>query len=47
MAQLQLEGVEVNRKAVQLHMREMGIEGINPGPNLSKRTQDESSRGVA
>src|SRR5207244_11005898 len=40
-AQLQLEGVEVNRKAIQRHMREMGIEGIHPGPNLSKRTQKE------
>lgn len=40
-AQLQLEGVEVNRKAVQRHMREMGIEGISPGPNLSKRKQKE------
>ena len=40
-AQLQLEGVEVNRKAIQRHMREMGIEGIYPGPNLSKRTQKE------
>ena len=27
----------VNRKAVQRHMREMGIAGIAPGPNLSKR----------
>src|SRR5688572_24753483 len=27
----------VNRKAVQRHMREMGIAGISPGPNLSKR----------
>jgi putative transposase len=25
----------VNRKAVQRHMREMGIAGISPGPNLS------------
>jgi len=40
-AQLQLEGVEINRKATQRHMREMGIEGISPGPNLSKRTQKE------
>ncbi len=40
-AQLQQEGVEVNRKAIQRHMREMGIEGIHPGPNLSKRTQKE------
>ncbi|TYO92306.1 putative transposase, partial [Desulfallas thermosapovorans DSM 6562] len=28
-----------NRKAVQRHMREMGIAGISPGPNLSKRNQ--------
>ena len=28
----------VNRKAVQHHMREMGIAGIVPGPNLSKRS---------
>jgi putative transposase len=35
--QLQYEGVEINRKAVQRHMREMGIEGIAPGPNLSRR----------
>lgn len=27
----------VNRKAVRRHMREMGISGICPGPNLSKR----------
>ena len=36
-AQLQREGEEVNRKAVQRHMREMGIAGITPGPNTSKR----------
>jgi putative transposase len=29
---------KVNRKAVQRHMREMGIAGIVPGPNLSKRS---------
>lgn len=29
--------MEINRKAVQSHMREMGIAGICPGPNLSKR----------
>ena len=40
-AQLHLEGVDVNRKAVQRHMREMGIEGISPGPNLSKRNHRE------
>ena len=27
----------INRKAVQRHMREMGIAGIAPGPNLSRR----------
>jgi putative transposase len=27
----------INRKAVQRHMQEMGIAGICPGPNLSKR----------
>lgn len=32
------ENVIINRKAVQRHMREMGIAGICPGPNLSKRS---------
>lgn len=36
-AQLKREGFPVNRKAVQRHMREMGIAAISPGPNLSKR----------
>jgi putative transposase len=27
----------INRKAAQRHMREMGIAGICPGPNLSKK----------
>jgi putative transposase len=40
-AQLRREGREVNRKAVQRHMREMGIAGICPGPNLSRRAQCE------
>lgn len=31
------EGVSINRKRVQRYMREMGIAGIAPGPNLSKR----------
>ena len=35
--QLQREEVVINRKAVQRHMREMGIAGVCPGPNLSKR----------
>jgi putative transposase len=34
-AQLNREGFLVNRKAVQRHMREMGIFGIAPKPNLS------------
>ena len=37
--QLQRDGWQVNRKAVQRHMREMGLEAIYPGPNLSKRRQ--------
>jgi len=36
---LQREGLMVNRKAVQRQMREMGIAGICPGPNLSRRNQ--------
>ena len=39
-ATLQREGWRLNRKAVQRHMREMGIQGIHPGPNLSKRRSD-------
>ena len=31
----------VNRKAVQRHMREMGIAGISPGPNLSRRNPEQ------
>jgi putative transposase len=31
------EGALINRKRVQRYMREMGIAGIVPGPNLSKR----------
>ncbi|MGI9860448.1 IS3 family transposase [Moorella naiadis] len=42
-AQLQREGYLVNRKAVQRHMREMGIAGICPGPNLSKRNQEHQT----
>ena len=32
--------MRINRKAVQRHMREMGIAGVCPGPNLSKRTSE-------
>ncbi len=39
-ASLRREGWRLNRKAVQRHMREMGITGISPGPNLSKRHSD-------
>ncbi|MDI6710967.1 MAG: IS3 family transposase [Bacillota bacterium] len=39
-AELCRQGFHVNRKAVQRHMREMGIAGICPGPNLSKRNSD-------
>lgn len=38
-AHLRREGRMINRKAVQRHMREMGIAGIGPGPNLSQRQQ--------
>ncbi len=39
-AQLCREGFCINRKAVQRHMREMGIAGICPGPSLSKRRME-------
>ena len=32
----------INRKAVQRHMREMGISAICPGPNLSQRRPDHA-----
>ena len=35
--ELQRQGWMINRKRVQRCMREMGIAGICPGPNLSKR----------
>ena len=41
-AQLRQEGVLVNHKAVARHMREMGIAGIAPGPNLSKRAHAQA-----
>jgi putative transposase len=37
MHMLRREGWAINRKRVQRCMREMGIEAIYPGPNLSKR----------
>jgi len=39
-AHLGRDGVAINRKAVQRHMREMGIVGIAPGPNLSRRDNE-------
>ncbi len=39
-AQLRREGRVINRKQVQRHMREMGIQALYPGPNLSKRCQE-------
>lgn len=35
-AQLRREGLLINHKAVERHMREMGLRGVAPGPNLSK-----------
>jgi putative transposase len=34
--------LSINRKAVQRHMREMGISAICPGPNLSQRRKDHT-----
>jgi putative transposase len=41
-AQLRREGLLVNHKAGARHMREMGLAGIVPGPNLSKRQQEHA-----
>lgn len=35
-AQLRREGILINHKAVERHMREMGLRGVAPGPELSK-----------
>ena len=40
-AQLQREGMSINRKTVGRYMREMGIAAIYPGPNLSQRNHKE------
>jgi putative transposase len=37
---LEPEFAPINRKRVQRYMREMGIAGIVPGPNLSKRASE-------
>ncbi len=41
-ANLRREGALVNHKAVARHMREMGLAGIAPGPNLSKRAHAQA-----
>lgn len=41
-AQLQREGQVINHKAVARHMREMGLQAIAPGPNLSKRVHQQA-----
>jgi putative transposase len=41
-AQLHLDGLAVNHKAVARHLREMGLTAIYPGPNLSKRAQQHA-----
>lgn len=41
-AQLRADGLVVNHKAVARHMQEMGLRAIYPGPNLSKRAQQEA-----
>ncbi len=42
-AQLQREGMGINRKTVARYLQEMGIAAIYPGPNLSKRNQKEGA----
>ena len=39
-AQLRREKITIGRKTVQRYMQEMGIAGIYPGPNLSKRSPE-------
>ena len=43
-AALRQAGVLVNKKRVRRLMREMGIEAIYPGPNLSRRFQRDCTR---
>jgi putative transposase len=40
--QLRRDGLLANHKAVARHMRELGLAGITPGPNLSKRQQEHA-----
>ncbi len=41
-AQLRRDGLLVNHKAIARHMREMGLAGIAPGPNVSKRHHEHA-----
>jgi putative transposase len=41
-AQVQREGMGINRKTVGRYMSEMGIAAIYPGPHLSQRTHKEA-----
>jgi len=41
-AQLRRDGWRVNHKAVARHRREMGVQAIAPGPNLSKRAHQQA-----
>lgn len=41
-AQLHMEGLRVNHKAVERHMQVMGLRAIYAGPNLSKRAQQHA-----
>jgi len=40
-ATLRQEGLAVNRKRIQRIMRKLGIQGVHPGPNLSRRNHKE------
>jgi putative transposase len=40
-AQLQREGMGINRKTVARYMQDMGIAAIYPGPNVSQRNRKE------
>ena len=41
-AQLRTDGLLVNHKAVARHMQDMGLRAIYPGPNTSRRTQQQA-----
>ena len=45
-AQLPREGALVNRKAVQRHLRQMGLEAVGPGPDTSKRQPGQQVWGI-